>query len=142
MKPLYITTPLYYVNAEPHLGHSYTTFIVDTVSRYYRSLGVDTFFLTGTDEHGSKVAEAARAAGLEPKEYADRISEKFRSTWDSCGIGYNRFIRTTDRDHVELVRRLLAQVYDQGDIYFGDYGGLYCTGCERFYTEKELVDGQ
>jgi methionyl-tRNA synthetase len=142
LKSLYITTPLYYVNAEPHLGHSYTTFVADTVCRYYRGLGVETFFLTGTDEHGNKVAEAACDAGIAPKDYADLISAKFRSTWDQCAIKYNRFIRTTDPDHVHWVRKLLTQVYEQGDIYFGEYGGLYCTGCERFYTEKELTAGK
>lgn len=142
MKSLFITTPLYYVNAEPHLGHSYTTFVADTVARYYRAQGTETFLLTGTDEHGNKIAEAARSAGMEPKEYADRISEKFKTTWDSCGIRYNRFIRTTDADHVHWVQKLLAQVYEQGDIYFGEYGGRYCVGCERFYTDKELVDGK
>ncbi len=139
--PVYITTPLYYVNAEPHLGSAYTILICDTMARFHRQRGADTFFLTGTDEHGDKIAEAAAAAGEEPKAYADRISGAFRRTWDACGLRYDRFIRTTDADHVRTVREILQQVYDAGDIYFGSYGGLYCTGCERFYTEKELVDG-
>jgi methionyl-tRNA synthetase len=137
----YLTTPLYYVNAEPHLGHAYTTLIVDTVARHARSRGVETFFLTGTDEHGDKIAEAAAAAGVAPKEYADRVSALFRSTWDFCGIGYDHFLRTTDEHHQRFVRQVLSDVHAKGDIYFGEYGGLYCTGCERFYTEKELVDG-
>jgi methionyl-tRNA synthetase len=138
---IYITTPLYYVNAEPHLGSAYTILICDTMARFYRQRGYETFFLTGTDEHGDKIAEAAAVAGEEPKAYADRISGIFRSTWEASGLTYDRFIRTTDADHVRTVREILQQVYDAGDIYFGSYGGLYCTGCERFYTEKELVDG-
>ncbi len=139
---IYITTPLYYVNAEPHLGSSYTILICDTMARFYRQRGYDTFFLTGTDEHGDKIAEAAAAAGKEPKAYTDEISGIFRSTWEATGLTYDRFIRTTDADHVRTVQAILQQVYDAGDIYFGSYGGLYCTGCERFYTEKELVDGK
>jgi methionyl-tRNA synthetase len=139
---IYITTPLYYVNAEPHLGSAYTILICDTVARFYRQRGYDTFFLTGTDEHGDKIAEAAAAAGEDPKHYADRISGIFRSTWEASGLTYDRFIRTTDPDHVRTVRAILKQVHDAGDIYFGSYGGLYCTGCERFYTEKELACGK
>ncbi len=141
MARTYLTTPLYYVNAEPHLGHYYTTLVVDTVARHARSRGVGTFFLTGTDEHGEKIAEAAAAAGTTPKEYADRIAALFRSTWDVCGFGYDHFIRTTDEHHERFVQKVLSEIHARGDIYFGEYGGLYCTGCERFYTEKELVDG-
>ena len=138
---IYVTTPLYYVNAEPHLGSAYTILICDTIARFYRQRGYDTFFLTGTDEHGAKISEAAAAAAEPPKAYADRISAAFRATWEACGLTYDRFIRTTDQDHVRTVQEILQQVYDAGDIYFGSYGGLYCTGCERFYTEKELADG-
>jgi methionyl-tRNA synthetase len=139
---IYLTTPLYYVNAEPHLGHTYTTIAADAAARYWRSRGVDTFLLTGTDEHGDKIAEAAAAAGETPKAFADRISAVFRSTWDACGISYDHFIRTTDEHHQRYVQEVLARVHAGGDIYFGEYAGLYCTGCERFYTEKELVDGK
>jgi methionyl-tRNA synthetase len=139
---VYITTPLYYVNAEPHLGSAYTIIICDTMARFHRQRGADTYFLTGTDEHGDKIAQAAAAAGEDPKQYADRISATFRRTWDACGLTYDRFIRTTDPDHVRTVQDILRQVHARGDIYFGRYGGLYCTGCERFYTEKELVDGR
>ena len=138
---IYITTPLYYVNAEPHLGSAYTILICDTIARFHRQRGTEVFFLTGTDEHGEKIAQAAAAANETPKAYADRISDAFRRTWEACGLTYDRFIRTTDADHVRTVRAILQQVYDAGDIYFHSYGGLYCTGCERFYTEKELVDG-
>ena len=142
METIYLTTPLYYVNAEPHLGHTYTTVVADTLKRYYRSIGYDTFLLTGTDEHGDKIAQAAAANGTEPKAYADRVSALFRSTWDSCGIAYDHFIRTTDSYHQDFVQSVLQKIYDAGDIYFGEYGGFYCYGCERFYTEKELVDGK
>jgi methionyl-tRNA synthetase len=137
-----LTTPLYYVNAEPHLGHTYTTVVVDTLARFHRSMGREVFFLTGTDEHGDKIAEAAARHGVEPKAYADRISGIFRSTWDTCGISYDHFIRTTDPHHRAFVGEILARVHAKGDIYFGEYGGLYCKGCERFYQERELVAGK
>jgi methionyl-tRNA synthetase len=139
---IYLTTPIFYINAEPHLGHTYTMVVVDTLARYWRSRGADTFFLTGTDEHGEKIAEAAAAAGESPKQFADRLSALFRSTWDECGITYDHFIRTTDPEHVRHVQEVVARVHERGDIYFGEYEGLYCTGCERYYTEKELVDGR
>ncbi len=139
---VYITTPLYYVNAEPHLGSAYTMVITDTLARYYRGKGVDTYYLTGTDEHGDKIAQAAAQAGTDPKTFTDRISASFRAAWDTCGIDYDHFIRTTDDYHVRYVQELLSQVYRSGDIYFDRYGGLYCFGCERFYTEKELVNGK
>jgi len=142
MERVYITTPLYYVNAEPHLGHTYTAVVADALKRYFQSIGYEAFLLTGTDEHGDKIAQAAAAAGSTPKEYADRISDLFRSTWDACGIAYDHFIRTTDTYHQEYVQKILQKIYDAGEIYFGEYGGLYCYGCERFYTEKELVDGK
>jgi methionyl-tRNA synthetase len=142
MERIYITTPLYYVNAEPHLGHTYTTVVADTLKRHFQSIGYEAFLLTGTDEHGDKIAQAAALDGTSPKEYADRISDLFRSTWDACGIAYDHFIRTTDTYHQEYVQKILQKIYDAGEIYFGEYGGLYCYGCERFYTEKELVDGK
>ena len=142
MDKIYITTPLYYVNAEPHLGHTYTTVIADTLKRYHIAAGREAFLLTGTDEHGDKIAQAAAANGTTPKEYADRISALFRSTWDECGIAYDHFIRTTDDYHQKYVQEVLAKIHQAGDIYFGEYGGFYCYGCERFYTEKELVDGK
>ncbi len=142
MERVYITTPLYYVNAEPHLGHTYTTVVADTLKRYYQSIDYEVFLLTGTDEHGDKIAQAAAANGMQPNAYADRISELFRSTWDSCGIAYDHFIRTTDAYHKQFVQRVLQKIFDSGDIYFGEYSGFYCYGCERFYTEKELVGGK
>jgi methionyl-tRNA synthetase len=142
MERIYFTTPIYYVNAEPHLGHTYTTILADALKRYYQAQGIEAFLLTGTDEHGDKIAQAAKASGMEPKAYADKISAIFRATWDACGISYDHFIRTTDTYHREFVQQILQKIYDAGDIYFGEYGGLYCFGCERFYTEKELVAGK
>ena len=142
MKRVYITTPLYYVNAEPHLGHTYTTVLADTLKRYFQSQGAETFLLTGTDEHGDKIAQAAKESGVEPGVHADRISALFRSTWDACGISYDHFIRTTDPYHKQTVQEILKGIYEAGDIYFGEYGGFYCFGCERFYTEKELIGGK
>jgi methionyl-tRNA synthetase len=138
----YITTPIYYVNASPHIGHAYTTIVADVLARYYRLAGYRTFFVTGTDEHGDKIAEAAQKAGISPKAYADGISAQFRALWPELMVTNDYFIRTTDPDHVDNVRRILQKVYDAGDIYFGHYEGHYCVGCERFYMEKELVDGR
>ena len=141
-KTFYITTPIYYVNASPHLGHAYTTIVADVLTRYHRLMGYRTFFTTGTDEHGDKVAETAKKAGLTPQEYADKISGQFRSLWPQMDISHDYFIRTTDANHIRTVQRILRDVYDRGDIYFGQYEGLYCVGCERFYMEKELEDGK
>lgn len=140
-KNYYITTPIYYVNASPHIGHAYTTIVADVLARYYHMSGYRTFFLTGTDEHGDKIAEAAQQAGVDPKTYADGISAQFRNLWPELSIKNDYFIRTTDENHVQVVRTILQKVYDTGDIYFGHYEGHYCVGCERFYMEKELVDG-
>ena len=138
----YITTPIYYVNAEPHIGHAYTTIVADVMNRFHILHEVKTFFLTGTDEHGDKIAAAAEKEGETPKAYVDRISELFRSLWPKMNISNDYFIRTTDPQHMETVQLILRQVKENGDIYFSDYEGLYCVGCERFYTERELVDGK
>jgi len=141
-KTTYITTPIYYVNAQPHLGHAYTTVVADTYSRFCRLRGDEVRFQTGTDEHGDKIVEAAAKEGIEPRQYVDKISAQFRETWPLLDIDYDRFIRTTDADHVAVVRKILQDVYDKGDIYFDEYSGLYCTGCERFLIERELIDGK
>ncbi|MDD2465166.1 MAG: methionine--tRNA ligase [Desulfobulbus sp.] len=140
--PTYVTTPIYYVNAMPHLGHAYTTIVTDTYSRFRRFCGDDVRFQTGTDEHGEKIAEAAAKAGETPRQYVDRISATFKETWPILNIEPDYIIRTTDADHVKTVQDILQAVYDRGDIYFSEYSGLYCKGCERFLTEKELVDGK
>src|SRR5512136_1327720 len=141
-QPFYVTTPIYYVNAPPHSGHAYTTIVADTVSRYHRLAGDRTYFLTGTDEHGDKIAQAAARAGETPQTYADRISGMFRETWTRMGLRFDQFIRTTEPRHKRVVQAILQKIHDAGDIYFSEYGGLYCVGCERFYTEKEAVDGK
>ncbi|WP_456433829.1 methionine--tRNA ligase [Thermosulfuriphilus sp.] len=139
--PYYVTTPIYYVNAEPHLGHAYTTIVADVVARFFRLAGEEVFFQTGTDEHGDKIVQAASKAGLSPQDYVDKMSQAFRNLWPKLHIDYDNFIRTTDKSHKLAVKRFLEKVYEAGDIYFGEYGGHYCFGCERFLTEKELVDG-
>jgi methionyl-tRNA synthetase len=138
----YITTPIYYVNAEPHIGHAYTTIVADVTNRFHKLMGHETYFLTGTDEHGDKIVQAAQAAGTDPKTYADRISDLFRSTWPKLNISNDYFIRTTDPAHIRVVQDILRKVHDAGEIYFSTYKGLYCVGCERFYAERELVDGK
>ena len=138
----YITTPIYYVNAPPHSGHAYTTIVADTVSRYHRLAGRQVYFLTGTDEHGDKIARAAAQANESPQVYADRISGLFRRAWQDMDLRFDQFIRTTEPRHARVVQAILQKIYDAGDIYFGEYGGHYCVGCERFYTEKEMVDGK
>jgi methionyl-tRNA synthetase len=137
----YVTTPIYYVNAEPHLGHAYTTIIGDAFTRWHRLLGEDVHFLTGTDEHGLKIQQAAEAAGLEPKAFADSIAPTFAEVWKRLGIAYDDFIRTTEPRHRVAVQKLLQACYDAGDIELDTYSGWYCVACEEYYTEEELVDG-
>jgi len=141
-KTFYVTTPIYYVNADPHIGHAYTTIVADVLTRFHVLAGEETYFLTGTDEHGDKIVAAAEKAGQTPKDYADLVSGRFRALWPRLNIHYSDFIRTTEERHQETVRTILNRVKDNGDIYFSDYAGLYCFGCERFYTERELVDGK
>jgi len=144
MNKYYITTPIYYVNDVPHSGHAYTTLAADILARYFRQkLGdKNVFFLTGTDEHGQKVAQAAKEKGVSPKEYADSVAPRFKDAWKLLNIEYDYFIRTTDPSHEKVVSELLQKIYDDGFIYKGSYKGLYCIGCEKFLTETELVDGK
>ena len=142
MKSCYLTTPIFYVNAQPHLGHAYSTVVADTMARFKRLTGCDVRFQTGTDEHGDKIVQAAEHAGVSVREYTDRISAKFRAAWPPLAIAPDTFIRTTDPGHMATVQAILQNVYNQGDIYFSEYSGLYCKGCERFLTEKELIDGK
>ena len=141
-KKYYITTPIYYPSANFHIGHCYTTVIADSINRYKKKEGYDTFFLTGSDEHGQKIEKKANDAGVTPKEYVDEIIENAKDLWKSLNVEYDRFIRTTDSDHVETVQKIFKKLYDQGDIYKGEYTGLYCTPCESFWTETQLVDGK
>jgi methionyl-tRNA synthetase len=141
-QPFYVTTPIYYVNARPHLGHAYTTICADVINRYHRMLTDDTFFLTGTDEHGDKIMRAAKKENVTPRVYVDTISTLFKDLWPQLNIKNDHFIRTTDSDHMAVVTEVLQKIYDQGDIYFNEYEGKYCFGCERFYTDRELVDNK
>ena len=139
-KKVYITTPIYYVNDVPHIGHAYTTIIADTLARYSRLVGMDVFFLTGTDEHGQKIELAAKAKGKTPQAYADEISARFKNLWDKFDISYDRFIRTTDEAHMRGVQKAFEMMYDNGDIYKDVYRGHYCVSCETFFTATQLVD--
>jgi methionyl-tRNA synthetase len=141
MGRFYLTTPIYYVNDAPHIGHAYTTVTADALSRWHRLLGDDVFFLTGTDEHGLKMLRAAEAEGITPKELADRNSERFRSTWDSLDISYDAFIRTTEPRHYQATEKILQAIYDNGDVELRTYEGLYCVPCEAYYTEDEVEEG-
>jgi methionyl-tRNA synthetase len=144
MTKFYVTTPIYYINDIPHIGHAYTTTAADVLARYYKKkYGNDEiFFLTGTDEHGAKIATAAKEASKNPQEFADSIVPKFKESWEMLNIEYDHFFRTTDSRHEELVKEILQTIYDKGLIYEGIYEGLYCEGCEKFLSENELVDGK
>jgi len=137
----YITTPIYYVNGEPHLGHAYTTIAADILARFNRLRNKKVFFLTGTDEHGLKIQQTAEKLGITPKELADKNANRFKELWKLLNISYDRFIRTTEPEHVEAVKYILQRCYENGDIYKGYYEGWYCVGCEEFKTEKELLEG-
>ncbi len=136
----YITTPIYYVNSHPHIGHAYTTIVTDVFVRYRKLFGEETYFLTGTDEHGQKIAESAQAANLKPQEFVDRMTAEFRDMWPHLHILQDQFIRTTDAFHKSAVQAVLQKIYDQGEIYLKDYEGLYCVGCERFLDQEELTE--
>ena len=138
----YVTTPIYYVNGEAHIGHAYTTFIADTLARYKRLIGEEVFFLTGTDEHGQKIEESAQKSGKPTQQFADEISALFKDLWDAFGISYDKFIRTTDADHMRGVKKAFAVMLEKGDIYKGHYEGHYCVSCETFFPETQLIDGE
>ena len=136
--PFYITTPIYYPSAKLHIGHAYCTTVADTIARFKRLAGYDVFFLTGSDEHGQKIQQAAEKEGVTPQAYVDRIVAGFQELWQLLGISYDDFIRTSEERHHELVQNIFQQIYDQGDIYKGEYKGLYCTPCESYWTELQL----
>ncbi len=138
----YITTPIYYVNDQPHIGHAYTTILADVLARYHRMMGVPVFFLTGTDEHGQKVKRAAEKAGRTPKEHADATVVRFQDLWKKLQITNDDFIRTTEERHRRVVQEILSRLYENDDIYRSEYDGWYCVACERYYTEKDLVEGR
>lgn len=138
----YITTAIAYTSKKPHIGNTYEIILTDAIARYKRLQGYDVFMLTGTDEHGQKIQELAEAAGIEPKAYVDNVAGEIKKIWDLMNIDYNHFIRTTDTYHEETVQKIFKKLYDQGDIYLGEYEGMYCTPCESFFTESQLVDGK
>ena len=138
----FITTPIYYPSGNPHIGHCYTTVACDTIARYRRMQGYDVLFLTGTDEHGSKIAQNAEAAGMTPQEYVDGIVEKFKELWRFMNVSYDRYIRTTDKYHIETVQNIVTKLYEKGYIYKGAYEGKYCVPCESFWTPTQLKDGK
>ena len=142
MQKFYITTPIYYPSGNPHIGHCYTTVACDTVARYKRARGYDVMFLTGTDEHGQKIETKAKEDGITPKEYVDKIVANFKELWSFMNISYDRFIRTTDDYHKESIQKIFKNLFDKGYIYKGEYKGKYCTPCESFWTESQLVDGK
>lgn len=141
-KPFYITTPIYYPSGNPHIGHCYTTVACDSIARYRRMQGYDVMFLTGTDEHGLKIEQKAAEKGVTPKEYVDEVVKTFKKLWSYMNISYDRYIRTTDDYHIETVQKIFKALYDKGYIYKGEYSGKYCTPCESFWTESQLVDGK
>lgn len=138
----YITTPIYYPSGNPHIGHCYTTVACDSIARFRRMQGKDVIFLTGTDEHGLKIEQKAKEKGITPKEYVDEIVKVFKNLWSYMNISYDRYIRTTDDYHIETVQKIFKELYDKGYIYKGTYKGKYCTPCESFWTESQLVDGK
>lgn len=141
-KPYYVTTPIYYPSDNFHIGHCYTTVIADALARYKKNKGYDVYFLTGSDEHGQKIEDRAKKAGVTPIEFIDPIIENAKDLWKSLDINYDKFIRTTDKEHVECVQKIMTKLYEQGDIYKGSYEGWYCTPCESYWTESQLVDGK
>ena len=140
-KKFYITTPIYYPNDIPHIGHAYTTIAADVLARWNKLIGKNVFFLTGTDEHGKKMENTAKENKKGTKEFVDELIPKFKDAWKKLNIDYDFFIRTTDKEHEKVVKEVLQKVYDKKDIYLGQYEGYYCTGCEAYYTEKDLVEG-
>ena len=138
----YISTAIAYASAKPHIGNTYEIVLADAIARYKRSLGYDVYFQTGTDEHGEKIELKAKEKGLNPQEYVDENALEVRKIWDIMNTSYDKFVRTTNASHREMVSKIFKKLYDQGDIYKGIYKGLYCTPCESFWTETQLVDGK
>ncbi|MBQ2769234.1 MAG: methionine--tRNA ligase [Clostridia bacterium] len=141
-KPYYITTAIAYTSGKPHIGNTYEAILADAIARFKRKEGYDVFFQTGTDEHGQKIQEKAEAAGVTPQAYVDKVAGEIKNIWDLVGTSYDKFMRTTDDDHVKQVAKIFKKFYDQGDIYKDYYEGMYCTPCESFWTESQLVDGK
>jgi methionyl-tRNA synthetase len=144
MSKFYLTTPIYYVNDIPHIGHAYTTVMADVIKRYKKLRGFQVLFLTGTDEHGQKIERSAGKQGLTPKQLADSMVEQFKKLWQILNIDYDHFIRTTDQEHIQGVQKIFSKVKEKGDIYLGEYAGYYCISCENFIPDsvEETSDGK
>ena len=138
----YISTAIAYTSSKPHIGNTYEVVLADAIARFKRLKGYDVYFQTGTDEHGEKIELKAKEAGIEPQAYVDQIAGEIKHIWDIMNTSYDRFVRTTDPHHEQVVQRIFKKLYDQGDIYLGKYEGWYCTPCESFFTETQLVDGK
>ena len=138
----YITTAIAYTSGKPHIGNSYEIVLADSIARYKRADGYDVYFQTGSDEHGQKIENRAGRAGMTPKQFVDITAAEIRRLWDLMDTSYDRFIRTTDEDHERQIPKIFKKLYDQGDIYLGSYSGLYCTECEAFYTQSQVVEGK
>ena len=141
-KKFYLTTAIAYTSRKPHIGNTYDVVLADMIARYKRMMGFDVFFLTGSDEHGQKIEDCAREQGISPKAYVDGVSEQIRAVWDCLNTTYDKFIRTTDGYHEKAVQKIFKKLYDQGDIYKGEYEGKYCVPCESFFTASQLKDGK
>ena len=141
-KNFYITTAIAYASGKPHIGNSYDIVLADAYARYKRLLGYDVYFQTGTDEHGEKIEKKAIEAGITPQEYVDNIAGEVKQVWDSLNTSYTKFVRTSNPEHRKKVTKIFKKLYEQGDLYKGKYDGLYCTPCESFFTESQLVDGK
>ena len=141
-KKFYITTAIAYTSRKPHIGNAYDIVLADMIARYKKQMGYDVFFMTGSDEHGQKIEEYAKAAGISPKEYVDNVSDQIKDVWNSLNTCYDKFIRTTDDYHERVIQKIFKKLYEQGDIYKGTYEGKYCVPCESFFTASQLVDGK
>ncbi len=141
-KKFYITTAIAYASSKPHIGNAYDIVLADMIARYKKQMGFDVYLMTGSDEHGQKIEEKAKAAGITPKEYVDNAASVIKNVWDSLNTDYDKFIRTTDDYHEKTVQKIFTKLYEQGDIYKSEYQGKYCVPCESFYTESQLVDGK
>ena len=142
MEKYYISTAIAYASGKPHIGNTYEIVLADAIARYKRRKGFDVYFQTGTDEHGEKIEKKAMEAGLTPQEFVDKEYQTIKDIWDVMNTSYDNFVRTTDEHHKKIVQNIFQKLYDQGDIYLGKYEGLYCTPCESFWTESQLVDGK
>ena len=139
--PYYLTTAIAYTSGRPHIGNTYEIILSDAIARYKRAEGYDVYFQTGTDEHGIKIEQKAKEAGISPQEFVDQVAGQIKSNWDLMNVSYDYFVRTTNKDHEKIVQKVFKKLYEQGDIYKGEYEGWYCTPCESFWTESQLVDG-